>query len=470
MNSNSNGNPDVDHMSKIACQYAGYLPIPLRDVPPQSLAALKVYLLIDQKYQLYRNTFLHFEQKDYDRLLESGVDYVYIPVDDHEQYFRTVEEHLETIISNPQTQVEQKAKILYSTSMELANHLLKEPPGKGEVDRATKVSRATVKLILQNNKSFNNLFKVSNHDFYTATHLVNVCTNVIGLAQRTGIVDSKSLNRIGTGGLLHDVGKIFIPTEILNSPKTLTSEQHTLVRSHVDRGCEHLSRVDDFPDEVMDVVSQHHERMDGSGYPRGLKGDKISIYGRLAGIVDTFEAMTSVRPYRKEVYSFSDAMQQLEDESPDKYDTDIVRVFNRLMDQQFSSRQAGSDGSQEDYLYNGAEGTSKARKDEYPQYHFRLKAKLRNINYQDQNFTFEPSREIVLHTISRSELELLSPHPIVKGQNICVTVARGKPLKTFNLIAQVKCCMDHTNGWYTVKARFHKLQTDELINDIKEIS
>lgn len=452
------------------CHQAGYLPVPLSSVPHESLAELEVYLFNNRSYQLYRSTELSFDRKDYRRLIDSGVEFVYVSVRDHQAYYRTIEKSLEKIVADRKVQLERKSEILYSTSIELASQILAEPPRKKIIDRTENIARVTVELIIQDNDAFNRLFEVSNHDFYTATHMVNVCTSVVSLANKMGLTNRQFLQQLGTGAMLHDIGKIFIPSEVLNTQVELSEEQNTLIRSHVERGCEHLAKVTDLPPEVMAIVAQHHERMDGSGYPRGLKGDQISIMGRLAGIVDTFDAMTSVRPYREHTHSVEEALHYLEEHAPDKYDFQIVNAFNKLIRSALGLDNDNDCYPDKEYLglsVSDESETSNLSGRKYDRCYFRLQALLRRIKRVNGNLTLDSAEKIIVHNISRSGLGLLSSQALKPDQNICVSISKSGSKKPGNLIAVVVRCVDHADGWFTVGAQFHSIQSPDAISDIK---
>ena len=450
------------------CYQAGYLPVPLRNVPPEGLANLNLYLHHGRSYSLYRNIGLKFGMRDYRRLLDNGVDYVYVSVKDHQAYYRTIEKSLEKIVADPKTKLDRKSEILYSTGVELANHLMLEPPRKKEIDRAANIARSTVKLIMQDKNAFGRLFEVFNHDFYTATHMVNVCSTVVTLANKIGIVDQQILQKIGNGAMLHDIGKLFIPSEVLNIKGKLNKEQYKLIQTHVARGCEHLSEVANLPPETMAIVAEHHERLDGSGYPYGLEGDQISLMGRLAGIVDTFEAMTSVRPYREHTNSVEDALEFLQENAPDKYDQELVKVFTELIERTINpdDRRASYDNHTTLTALNRLESSNLSGR-RHKRHYFRLQALLRKMEHIDGEWTFGTSERIIVHNISLSGLGMLSPQPLQIDDNISVSIPRKDSQRLPNLVAAVTRCVNHGDGWYTIGAQFHKMLEEKVLESFR---
>lgn len=137
---------------------------------------------------------------------------------------------------------------------------------------------------------------VESRDPYTAGHQKRVSQLAGAVARRMGL-PRESVKGIQVAGLLHDIGKVCVPSDILSKPGKLTSLEFDLIRDHPSRGALILGKVD-FPWPVRDIVEQHHERLDGLGYPRGLAGDEIRQESRIMAVADVVEAMISHRPYR----------------------------------------------------------------------------------------------------------------------------------------------------------------------------
>ncbi len=133
-------------------------------------------------------------------------------------------------------------------------------------------------------------------DPYTVSHQERLAILAAFIGERLGLKDD-DLEWLQVGALLHDIGKAAIPNTILSKPGKLTDEEWVLIRSHVKRGYEMLQGMN-LPDNVMNMVMNHHERLDGSGYPQGIRKDQLSLEARILGICDVVEAMSSHRPYR----------------------------------------------------------------------------------------------------------------------------------------------------------------------------
>jgi HD-GYP domain-containing protein (c-di-GMP phosphodiesterase class II) len=453
------------------CNQAGYLPIPLQCVPSECLRELELHLYNGRAYSLYRNIGINFSPRDYRRLVRSGVEFVYIPVKDHMLYYRTIERHLTKIIKNPRVQIEKKSEILYATSLELAHQLLSNPLKPKDIDRTGNVVDGMINFIMQDKAAFSKLFEISNHDFYTATHMINVCSLTLAYAHQMGIHDKAMLRTVGTGALLHDIGKIFVPAELLNSSEPPTKEELAQLHAHVERGCEYLAKLNNISSEAMMIVGQHHERMDGSGYPRRLRGGQISILGRIVGVVDTFDAMTSVRPYRAKTYSVEEALRNLYAEAPQKYDLTMVQALERLIHTTLGigkipgKNYIPTEDNESNLSWLIASGFTEKRR--YVRHYFRMEAILRRIKRIKDSPVLGNAEKVIIHNISCCGVGLLSQRPLRPGENVCLSILGKGDYKIPPFIGIVIRCDEHQDGWYTVGIDFYKPLSAEIIHKIK---
>lgn len=139
--------------------------------------------------------------------------------------------------------------------------------------------------------------RLRDKDEYTYLHSVAVCALMVNLARYMGMEDAR-VREAGLAGLLHDIGKVAVPAAVLNKPGGLTEQEYSIVRRHPERGRQLLDAAH-HSEIVRDVCLHHHEKMDGTGYPDGLKGEEISIFARMCAVCDVYDAITSNRPYKE---------------------------------------------------------------------------------------------------------------------------------------------------------------------------
>ncbi|MGB2982485.1 MAG: HD-GYP domain-containing protein [Candidatus Bipolaricaulia bacterium] len=158
-------------------------------------------------------------------------------------------------------------------------------------------------------------------DPYTAGHQRRVTALAVAIAEELNL-DRQIVEGIRAAGLMHDIGKMAVPAEILSKPSLVTDVEMSLIREHPQVAYDILKRAT-FPWPLDDIVLQHHERSDGSGYPKGLRADAIRLEARILAVADTVEAMASHRPYRASL-GIDAALAEIEANRGTRYDADVV--------------------------------------------------------------------------------------------------------------------------------------------------
>lgn len=165
-------------------------------------------------------------------------------------------------------------------------------------EAAAKVVDGMVDSVLRNVDALASLSRLKSFDEYTFFHSVNTAVLGLGLG-RSLEMDRKTLHGLGMGALLHDIGKTKIPLDLLNKPARYTPDEFEMVKQHALRGAEILTATDGLLEEAVWPALQHHERMDGTGYPYGRKKNELTLFGRISSVVDIYDAVTSDRVYHK---------------------------------------------------------------------------------------------------------------------------------------------------------------------------
>lgn len=193
----------------------------------------------------------------------------------------------------------EQAKEARTTATETLKEAMEDiADGKGvDVERIQSASGVITESIMRNMDAMVSLTRIKQHDPYTAMHSMNVCTMVVAMAQLDGVAPDM-LNLITTAALLHDVGKTRVPLEILNKPGRFEPEELQEMRKHAGYSGEILREAGGFSEDAIAIATQHHEMLDGSGYPEGLKGEDINPYARLTAVADVYDALTAKRVYK----------------------------------------------------------------------------------------------------------------------------------------------------------------------------
>ncbi len=166
-----------------------------------------------------------------------------------------------------------------------------------EAEAAAPLVEEISNSVMRNPGALISLARLKTADDYTFMHSVAVCALMIALARQLGL-DEKQTREAGMAGLLHDLGKAMIPLEVLNKPGKLTDAEFDLVKTHPEEGYKLLLEGKDVSEVVKDVCLHHHEKVDGSGYPKGLNGETMSLFAKMGAVCDVYDAITSNRPYK----------------------------------------------------------------------------------------------------------------------------------------------------------------------------
>ncbi len=179
------------------------------------------------------------------------------------------------------------------------------------------------------NSQFDDLLDIANNaqirDFETYNHSERVAYNSLVLARHMGLSE-KQLDLVHWSALLHDIGKESIPTEILEKSTSLNFDEYEIIKNHANYGADVLASISSDYGEIAEIVRHHHEKWDGTGYPKKLAGTEIPILSRIIAVADVFEALTSKRPY-KEPMRPVDAAKYIVNHSGSHFDPQIVKVF-----------------------------------------------------------------------------------------------------------------------------------------------
>ena len=179
--------------------------------------------------------------------------------------------------------------------------------------------------VMRNPGAVISLARLKTKDNYTYMHSVAVCALMVALARQLGLNEQQT-KQAGMAGLLHDIGKMMIPMEILNKPGKLTDDEFQTIKRHPAEGHKMLLDGKGVDDVALDVCLHHHEKVDGSGYPERLSGDQISLFARMGAICDVYDAITSNRPY-KDGWDPAESLKKMAEWSKGQFDPMIFQAF-----------------------------------------------------------------------------------------------------------------------------------------------
>ncbi len=179
--------------------------------------------------------------------------------------------------------------------------------------------------VMRNPGALIGLARLKTKDDYTYMHSIAVCALMVALSKQLGLNDEQT-REAGVAGLLHDIGKMMVPGDILNKPGKLTDEEFVSVKEHPAAGHKLLLDAQGVSAISLDVCLHHHEKMDGTGYPDRLKGEEISLFARMGAVCDVYDAITSNRPY-KQGWCPAESLRKMAEWSKGHFDEKVFQAF-----------------------------------------------------------------------------------------------------------------------------------------------
>lgn len=291
----------------------------------------------------WKSAFKLSDQKDLKSLRSSGIKHVWIDTD---KGLDVEQEQPETIakvtVKTDKKQAVSAVPVSFEEEMESARRIQTQVApaitsmfqdarmGKAiQAENAVPVANEIYLSVIRNPGALISLTRLKTADDYTYMHSVAVCALMIALGRQMNL-DDAIVRSLGMSGLLHDVGKMAIPDEILNKPGRLTDDEFGVIKSHPVQGWEMLKASPEVDEMTLDVCLHHHEKVDGSGYPDKLSADNISLHAKMGAVCDVYDAITSNRSY-KQGWSPADSIRKMASWKDGHFDEVVFDHFVRMI-------------------------------------------------------------------------------------------------------------------------------------------
>jgi HD-GYP domain-containing protein (c-di-GMP phosphodiesterase class II) len=223
-------------------------------------------------------------------------------------------------------EIEHATKICFQAKRAVISMFEEARMGKAvDTGGAKKLVEEISDSVSRNPSALISLARLKTVDDYTYMHSVAVCAMMVALGKQLGL-DEQQTRLAGLAGLMHDLGKAMIPMEVLNKPGKLTDAEFAVVKQHPAEGHRMLLTGTDVDAIVLDVCLHHHEKVDGSGYPKGLKGDEISLFAKMGAVCDVYDAVTSNRPY-KAGWDPAESLRRMAEWAKGHFDMQVFQAF-----------------------------------------------------------------------------------------------------------------------------------------------
>ena len=306
-----------------------YIPVTLNAIRVDTIVGCDLYLQNhinkEIRYVLYCSGTNVVKSDKIEDLQKHQVKNLFVRKEDKKIYLKYVESSLKHIINDGRVDVKEKAYIVYDVAKNIMEDVFEDPRSGEQVERSKTWVSNTINFIIRSKGSFSGMMGIISYDYYTYTHSVNV--SVLGLlfAKYLGIYGGE-MHVFGTGLLLHDVGKTQIDPAIINKKERLNDEEFARIKMHVELGADILKQTGGVDSASFFPIMQHHEKHNGKGYPNGLKGDAIHKYGKIAGIIDVYDALTTQRSYSDARKPFA-ALKIMNEEMKGSFDEKYFKDF-----------------------------------------------------------------------------------------------------------------------------------------------
>ena len=298
------------------------------------------------EHPFLRNSFVITDPKDIERILSSSIQEVWIdsaqgldikpdePAISVAETEAQVEADLIAVAQearnvapvSTQAEMARAAKICAQAKQAVTSMFLEARMGNAvDTGNARKLVEEISDSVTRNSDALISLARLKTVDDYTYMHSVAVCALMIALGRQLKL-DEELIRKLGVAGLFHDLGKAMIPLEILNKPSKLSDEEFEIMKSHPEKGYKLLRESHGVDEVVFDVVLHHHEKTNGTGYPKGLKDSEISLYAKMGAVCDVYDAITSNRPY-KAGWDPAESLRKMAEWANGHFDQNIFQAF-----------------------------------------------------------------------------------------------------------------------------------------------
>lgn len=260
---------------------------------------------------------------------ENIINGVYILFSDKEKFNSYLEENIDSIIKNTSIPIEKKLSAIKDLTTSHINTLFSDDINLSAVKKVEELTSRLTNIIKNSQGAARSLLKLIAYDYETSTHCFDVATYAICFGAYLKLND-EDLDLLGKAAVFHDIGKKYVPHEILTKPNELTPQEFHTIKSHVIFSVTYLKHSFLKDKELIDIIGQHHEKCNGTGYPRGLKEDEIHPLAKILMICDVFSALSQKRIYKDRMDSLS-SLKIMKNEMKGHFCNDTLNKFIKFM-------------------------------------------------------------------------------------------------------------------------------------------
>lgn len=276
-----------------------YVPVSIESIEPEIFPDVALYLKSGSGHVLYKSHGRDFSMADSERLRKSGVSFLYVSHAEMEVINEYMESNVERLLKSETLSNKAKGRIIYQTSVNYVGDIFSRPDKVADIQRSKRLMENLLLYISCDPEALASFESVMSHNYHTFVHSLQVTTLALLMHSEAYLLSRDEMLDVGMGTLLHDFGKIFIPKDILNKTRKLTESEIAMVKKHPEEAYQYLKKKTQLSEVSLSIVRYHHERINGNGYPFGLKEKDIPRSAQIAGISDVYCSLTIDRNGRK---------------------------------------------------------------------------------------------------------------------------------------------------------------------------
>lgn len=270
-----------------------FVPITLESIEPVIFPDVALYIKTGGNYVLYKSHGRDFGDHDHERLSNNGVEFVYVSKSDMDVITSHMEANAERLLKSDLLNSRAKGKMIYQTSINFVDDIFNNPDKSTDLDRTKRLIENLMFYLSDNPDAISSLETVISHNYHTFVHSLQVASLTLLMHSEAYSLSRDEMLDVGTGAILHDFGKIFVPQEILNKSGKLSDAEIDILKRHPEEGYLFLQKKEALSPVALTIVRLHHERCDGSGYPLGLENRDIPRSAQITGVADVFCTLTT---------------------------------------------------------------------------------------------------------------------------------------------------------------------------------
>ncbi len=318
--------------SKGVARRSDFVAISAAMIVPTRLCGISLYVCDqeDGQYRLFRAPNVPITPEWVERLEQGRHRKLFVSTHEHQEFQRYLQENIKEMVADESIPTTQRFALLNEVVRGVLGKELNSSDLDASIAKTEEMGHHVVELVCRSNVISSELCKLLYHDFHTFTHVANVSYYCVMLAKECGITAPDELRKVAVGAMLHDLGKSEISGAILTKPGKLTDHEFRIIKTHPTIGFLRLSKRTDLSFGQLMMVYQHHEHLDGTGYPVQVSGSEIHPWARICAVADVFEALTSNRPYRAGMNK-DDAFRIMDRQMGTFFDVEVYEQWKTLM-------------------------------------------------------------------------------------------------------------------------------------------